>query len=490
MRPESPLVLAIDIGTSYIRAAVVDHCGTLLSYARQAQVLITDDSGKAEHDPECLFRVTCEVSRQVSMEYRDRIDTVSVSAYQLGMLAVDRSYNPLTGIITLLDTRARTTHHQLCERIDMRRIYEVTGCPPLYHYPLAKIDWLRSTDPHTFKQAKLFLGVKDYLVFRLLGRPFTEPSTACATQMLNVKSLEWDPAAIDAVGLDTTNLPDLVPSDKVIGQISNASCDLLGVRIGTSLVPGVYDGGAVALGLGVFEADSVVNFGTTAMLRTARRRPTVDAGPSMALQTYYLAQDTWLPGAAINNAGVVLSWLRDNLLGGTYEELTEEAASVKNSAGLVMLPFLSGERNPEIGSLASGVFSGLRANHHRGHILRAALEGVVFALCLVRDALLRNNIPLGTVRVGGGAARSSLWMTMLSTAFDTNVQVSCSSEPGLLGAAMVGHTAAGRYSSVREASCAMTEAGELYQPDPKLAEEMSAQYEVFKDLVDLLGTSK
>ncbi|MCW3058688.1 MAG: Carbohydrate kinase, partial [Capsulimonas sp.] len=170
-------------------------------------------------------------------------------------------------------------------------------------------------------------------------------------------------------------------------------------------------------------------------------------------------------------------------LGGTCETLSEEAAAVTSSEGLVMLPFLSGERNPEIGSAASGVFHGLRTHHHRGHIVRAALEGVVFALSLVREALLRNHIPLGTVRVGGGAARSPLWMTMLATAFDTPLELSGCSEPGLVGAGMLGHAAAGRYSSVREASGAMTRSERRCDPDPTLAGEMSTGYERFQQLI-------
>jgi len=479
--------LAIDIGTTHIRAGVVDQSGTLLSYDSRDQTLITGNDGKAEHDPGDLFRIVCEVSRRAAAEFRTRITTVSLSAYQLGVVALDRNNSPLTGVITLLDTRAKETHPLLCEQVDVRSLYETTGCPPLYHYPLAKVDWLRRTQPQVFDRARLFLSVKDYVILRLLGKPVTEPSTAGATQMLDVRTLTWAPLPLEAVGLDTTNLPEVVPSDTVLGRIPDGACELLGVKSGTTLVPGVYDGASVALGLGVFGSDSVVNFGTTAMLRAASETPTVDRSPSMALQTYYLAQDVWLPGAAINNAGFVLSWLRDNFLGGTYGDLCDEAGSLSSTGGLVMLPFLSGERNPSLGGSASGVFWGLRAHHRRGHIVRAALQGVVYALCLVRESMQRNNIAVGSVRVGGGAARSPLWVSMLATAFDTQLQLTDTAEPGLVGAGMIGHTAAGAFSNLREATLSMSKPNRHCDPDPKLADELSTGYEVFKDLMCQMG---
>jgi len=496
----SPVVLAIDIGTTHVRAGVVDQGGVVLSYASRDLVLVTDSSGKAEHDPRELYRLLGEASRQAAVNYKDRIRTVSLSAYQLGLLALDAQDQPLTGVITLLDTRAQSTFACLREHVDSRLLYDTTGCPPLYHYPLAKIDWLRRTQPRTFDHAHLFVSVKDYVILQLLGTAYTEPSTAGATQLLDARTLKWAPAALEVAGIDVDRLPEVLPSDVSLGRITDEGCHALGVKIGTTLVPGGYDGGSVALGLGVFGSDCVVNFGTTAMLRAASARPVVDASPSMSLQTYYLAQATWLPGAAVNNAGFVLSWLRDNVLGGTLDELCAEADAAGSTGGMVMLPFLSGERNPAL-SAVPGTVWGMRAHHRRGHLVRAALQGVIYALCLVRETLLRNDIEVRTARVGGGAARSTFWLSMLATAFDTSLELSETSEPvsrasapslprepGLVGAGMVGHTASGTFSNLREATMSMSRTDTRCEPDPKLAGELAEGYAQFKELICLMGT--
>jgi gluconokinase len=484
------LILAIDVGTTNIKAGVVDARGQVRRVVQQELLLARDENGKAEHDPCLLWDTFCAVARQASEGYRSQIGALVLSAYQLSLLAVDANGTPLTGVITLLDTRPQQTFADLLTGMDARQLYERTGCPPLFHYPLSKIFWLKRTHPDIFASARCFVGAKDYLLYRLTGQWVTEASLGTATQMMNLRTLQWDDYALEILGVDARRLPTPVAADQVLASLAPSVCADLGVAEGCRLVPGVYDGGAVAIGIGaMLEGTGAINLGTTAMLRVALPQPVWDTDPAMRLQTCYLACGKWFPGGAINNAGVTLRWLRDSVLHLDYEAMNREAESVADSAKLFFLPFLSGERNPQIGNAASGVFFGLRAFHSRGHLVRATMEGVCFALRIVHEALGENGVTPRQIRIGGGGSRSPLWMQVMANVLGVPLQVSAVAEPGLVGSAILGYTALGVYPDVLQATQAMVRTGAQYLPQEEAVREYAKRYRFFRWLTAELAAA-
>lgn len=484
LREGTPCILAVDVGTTNLKAGIVRADGRVLRVVQRELPLMRDESGRAEHDPHGLWDAFREVCRQACEGYGAQTGALVLSAYQLSLLAVDEGGEPLSAIITLLDTRPQQTFPQLLERVDVHHLYRRTGCPPLFHYPLSKIFWLQSTHPDVFARARWLVGVKDYLIHRLTGQWVTEASLGTATQLMNLHTLRWDEYALGVLALEAERLPTPVPAEEVLAELLPAVCAQLGMAPGCRLVPGVYDGGAVAIGIGAMpERTSAINLGTTAMLRAALPQPILDSDPAMRLQTCYLACGRWFPGGAINNAGVTLRWLRDNVLHIDYETMNREAEAVTDSAGLFFLPFLSGERNPQIGNSASGVFFGLRGYHGRGHIVRAVMEGVGFALRIVADALQQNGVTPAEVRIGGGGSRSSLWLQTMANILGVPLQVSRVEEPGLVGSAILGYTALGVYPDVVQATQAMVQPGRRYVPDARAVEEYQKKYAFFRRLM-------
>lgn len=485
---QEPLVLAVDVGTTNIKAGIVDAEGRVWQVAQQEMPLIREENGRAEHDPHRLWEAFGAVARQATDGYGGRVKALVLSAYQLSLLAVDARGEPLTGIITLLDTRPQQTYPQLLERIDAHQLYARTGCPPLFHYPLSKIFWLKTVEPDLFARARWLVGAKEYLLYRLTGQWATEASLGTATQLMNLHTLQWDEVALGLVDLTPERLPPPVAADRVLTALSPVLCDHLGVAPGCQVVPGVYDGGAVAIGLGaLLEGTGAINLGTTAMLRVAMPQPVLDSSPAMRLQTCYLVGGRWFPGGAINNAGVTLRWLRDNLLHLDYDAMNREAQTVSDSAGLLFLPFLSGERNPQIGNAASGVFFGLRGYHTRGHLVRATMEGVCFALRIVYDALQENGVRPQQIRIGGGGARSPLWMQTMANILGIPLQVSEGQEAALVGSAILGMTALGVYPDVQQATRAMVRTGGQFLPQPQAVAAYERRYRLFRRLMDDLA---
>lgn len=483
------LILVVDIGTSSIKAGVVDEKGKILSSGERELEIERPEKGAAEHNPHTLYNIFLEISRQVLRGFEDKISVLTLSAYQDGLLPVDNKMEPLMGMMTLMDTRPQEIFEKLREKYNIDKLYQNTGCPPLFIYPLIKILWLREKKKKIFEKVRFFLGSKDYIIYRLLGEPFTEPSIASATQLFNIHSLQWDDMAFQIAEIDKNKLPPVVPGEKILTKLPPQARASLGLVNEVYLLPGVYDGGGIALGIGIGgkgDGLGVVNLGTTAMLRSASSKVILDKSGEMRFQTYYLCSGKWLPGAAINNAGIVLRWFRDNILSSDYTSLVSLAEEVKaGSDGLFFLPFLTGERDPRIGNFSSGVLFGLKEYHTRNHLLRAFLEGVAYALCLIKQSLLDNDIKINDIRMGGGGARSDCWTQIFADILGLPIRrISESEHASLIGEALLAYVALGKYCSLEEATEKMVKLSPPLNPLPRNMEIYQTGFTFFSLLLE------
>jgi gluconokinase len=288
--------------------------------------------------------------------------------------------------------------------------------------------------------------------------------------------------SLDILGIKKEQLPELVPSEKILEKISKENAKLLGLKREVYLLTGVYDGGAVGLGIGAMgDSIGVINLGTTAMLRVTSPKPIVDKNKNMRFQAYFLCSQKWFIGGAINNAGIILKWFRDNIFNLPYESLTS-LAEKDDSKNLFFLPFITGERYPEIGNIASGVFFGLKNFHTKEHMIRAGMEGVAFSLKMGFDALLENGIKIKELRAGGGT-KSSLWMNIFSSVLNMPIKVTKSEEPALLGSSILGFYALKKFKTLEEATEKLVRVKNTYHPNKEMVAYYGKRYEFFKFLV-------
>lgn len=481
------LVAVADAGTTNLKAGVVGPDGDLLSLERRRIPLHQPEDGAAEHDPEELYHAFVEAMNAAAADHADRVEALVLSGYQFGFAPLDEDDEPLTGFITLMDTRPQEAAERIARRIGREEIYRRTGCPPLFTSLLAKIAWMRSRKPDLFRQVKRFADVKAYLIQRLTGQFATEPSIAASTQLLNCRSRQWDETLLDAADVKPDRLPTVVDGNKVLTRLDAPAAEELGLKEGVRLVPGVYDGGGILPGTGgLTEETGVCNLGTSAMLRACVDRPALDDPAQARIQAWPLLPGRWAVGGGVNNAGSALQWFRDNLGGGRdYSELMEEASDVPaGSRGVVCLPYLTGERDPRIGGAASGLFYGLRQDHGAGHMTRALLEGVAFTLDMLKGALEENDIHPRRLMVAGSGSRSDLWPQILADVMDMPVQKSVTEEVALIGEAMLGHTCLGRYGTLEEACEGMGHPGPTFEPRPEIVRAYRDARERFDGVLD------
>jgi len=287
------------------------------------------------------------------------------------------------------------------------------------------------------------------------------------------------------VSLDQEKLPAIVSSEEILGEIPSGVRKEMGLKEKVYLLPGVYDGGALCIGMGGGkEKVGICNLGTSAMLRVPHPKPVLDTTGKMKFQTYYLCSNMWLAGGAINNGGLVLEWWKEIFRRNTTDLLKEAENVPPGSEGVFFLPFLTGERDPAMGEIVSGVIFGIRNYHTTGHLVRSSLEGIAYLLLLIKKSLEENGVILEEVRVGGGGAKSSLWIEILADALNLPVRKSEIEEPALVGEAILGYIALGVYSNIKEAFSHMIRKEKLIIRDKKRSEVYKRKSSFFLYLLE------
>jgi gluconokinase len=444
-------ILAVDIGTSTVKSAVVDFEEGLRGFTSNEVPLQRPVPEAAEHEPNILVEILKGTIKETTRKGdTGEVDGVVFSGYLFGLIALDGQNKPLTNIFTWLDRRPTNYLSRLYQVLDPLDVYRRTGCPPLYIYQLAKLFWLKHDKETIISKTKTILDAKGYVLLQLVGEKVMDKSSASGSQLLNTHLLDWDYDLLQEIGIESDILPGLVEPDTVVGELPVSTAKELGLKSQVPVIAGVFDGAAVSVGLGGLGQEiATSHLSTSTMLRVASTEPIIDKSPQMRFQTYYCLKRMWLPGGAVNSGGIVLRWFRDNLgslekmlaqdLGiSAYELLDREASlSPPGASGIIFLPYISGERFPTFGNNSSGVIFGLREWHTKRDILRAFMEGVAYNLNLVNEALRENNLNFREVRITGGGARSQLWLQILADVLNVPVKAFTRGDAALLGSALV-----------------------------------------------------
>ena len=305
--------------------------------------------------------------------------------------------------------------------------------------PLCKLLWLKEREPGIFHSAGKFIGIKEYIFFKLFGTYAVDTAMASATGLLNLASLQWDQSILDFVGLSVDRLPVVVPVEKVFYYTGNSSPLLTGLSADTPVVIGSSDGALANLGTGSPAGNSMsVTIGTSGAVRILSGRAVT--GDVMSIFCYHAMGSQYIIGGASNNGAIVVQWLKEVLLQtpDSYQQLYQQAESVQQgSDDLYFIPYILGERAPVWNSDAKGVFFGLSINHTKAHLLRAAMEGITYNLYTIGRQLMELT-PVKEIYASGGFAQSDLWLQMLADVFNCTVLVSGSLESSALGAVMLG----------------------------------------------------
>jgi xylulokinase len=297
--------------------------------------------------------------------------------------------------------------------------------------------WLREHERPLYRQAQWALQPKDWLRLRLVHEAATEPSDASGTLLYDMTTDYWAKDLLDELDLRLDFLAPIRESVEICGILTAVAAEHLGVRPNLPVVGGAADVAAAALAGGLIDPGPVqLTIGSGAQVVAPRDRLAID--PTGRTHLYRAAApDRWYAMAAMQNAGIALEWVRA-MLRASWDEVYDEAFAVTPGAeGLLFLPYLTGERTPYFDSEARGAWIGLRLAHTRSHLLRAALEGVAFAIRQGLEALLATGVPATELRLAGGGSFDPRWRQLLADVLEQPLLATATSSASSLGAALL-----------------------------------------------------
>ncbi|SIS08036.1 gluconate kinase, FGGY family [Peribacillus simplex] len=453
-------MLGVDIGTTSTKAVLFTKKGDVIEQENIGYPLYTPDMTTAEQDPEEIFQAVLKAFTNITKQHPDKkISFISFSSAMHSVIAMDENDQPLTRCITWADNRSEAWAHKIKDELDGHEVYKRTGTPIHPMSPLSKITWIVNDHPEIATHVKKYIGIKEYIFKKFFDQYVVDYSLASSMGMMNLKNLDWDEEALRIAGITRGQLSELVPTTKVFNNCDTDLAKQIGIDPQTPFVIGASDGVLSNLGVNAIRKGEIaVTIGTSGAIRTIIDEPKTDE--KGRIFCYALTEKHWVIGGPVNNGGMVLRWIRDEFASSevetakrlgidAYEVLTKIAERVRPGAdGLLFHPYLAGERAPLWNPDVRGSFFGLTLSHKKEHMIRAALEGVIYNLYTVFLALTEcMDGPVTRIQATGGFARSAVWRQMMSDIFESEVVVPESYESSCLGACILGLYATGEIDS-------------------------------------------
>ena len=491
-------VLGLDVGTSGTRAVIMGDAGEIVTSATVEHAPFASPKiGWAEQDPEDWWRAAGIAIGKALAEAQlkpEQISCVGFSGQMHGAVMLDASDHVVRPALIWCDVRSQEQCYDLTDRIGTHRLIQLTCNAALPNFTLTKFLWVRENEPANWNRVRAVMLPKDYVRFRLTGVKATDVADASGTLLLDVARRQWSNEMLQAAQIDRALLPTLYESPEVCGKISAQGAHATGLATGTLVVAGAGDQAAGATGMGIVSPGAVsATIGTSGVVFAATDRPALD--PQGRLHTFcHAVPGRWHVMGVTQAAGLSLRWFRDtfathsaNKTADSYAQLVTEAANIPPGAeGLLWAPYLMGERTPHLDPNARAALIGLTASHTRGHVIRAILEGVAFSLKDSFTIFEEMSVPVKTIRLGGGGARSALWRQIQADVCGREVEIVEAEEGAAYGAAILAGVGAQIWPSVDAACNCVVRVGSRVQAHPEGVLTMKSSYRAFQRLYPAL----
>ncbi len=461
--------LGIDCGTGSTKALLLDAgSGDVAGVSSAPHAIDTRPDGTSEQDPDDWLRAARVAVRGVLESVRPaEVRGVAVSGQQHGLVALDAADRPVRPAKLWNDTTTVAECDLLTDAVGgLERALQLTGNRFLTGYTAPKLMWLRRHEPDAYATAVRFCLPHDFLNRWLTGAFVTEPGDASGTAYLDVRERRYaEPvlAAIDSGRDWDAALPPIVESRSVIGELRADPAHDLGLPAGIPVTAGGGDNMCAALGVGAVTPGPVVmSLGTSGTAFGRSDTPAID--PLGEVSAFCDSAGGWLPLACTLNCTGTVEWAR-SLVADAPSVDEALAASPPGADGLTLLPYLVGERTPDL-PRATGSLFGLRAGHASADVVRAAVEGVTFSLAFALEALGRTGVTAERLWLVGGGANSEAWGQLVADTTGLTVE-----RPATVEAAAAGAAAQARWVIDGEAPPAAA-ASHHWEPgaDPALAD--------------------
>lgn len=493
------LLLGIDIGTSACKIAVFEKNGTVIAAGSGDYPVYYPQPGWAEQNPDEWWTAVCETIK--TLLEKNHIDAqeiagVGIDGQSWSAIPIDQEGNVLANTPIWMDTRAQDICDRINREIGEENIFALTGNSLQPSYTTAKILWYKENLPQMYEKIDKILQSNAFIAYRLTDALSHDMSQGYGVHCFDMKNGCWNDEMCEKMGIPRSFLPELVPSHQVVGTVTPKAAEKTGLAVGTPVVAGGLDAACGTLGAGVIHVGETQEQGGQA------------GGMSICIEEYaadprlilgaHVVPGQWLLQGGTVGGGGVMRWFEKEFAGyereiadrvgkSSLDQLNEIAQETPpGSDGVVFLPYMAGERSPIWDPNAKGVYYGLDFNKTKGHMVRAAMEGVAFSLKHNLDIAEDTGAKVEELRAMGGSANSLLWTQIKSDITGKPIVVPSSDTATTLGAVILAGVGVGVYKDFEEAVHMTVKLTRRHEPDMEKHRLYQKNYETYLELYESL----
>jgi xylulokinase len=439
----------IDIGTTGIKALVVEESGKILDRFDHPLKVYNPRPAWSEQDPQDWWEGVNDILRFISNKYK--IDSIGLSGQMHSLVALDKDGNVVRPAILWNDQRTTKECQEATQILGgERKVISEVGNPILEGFTLGKILWVRKNEPDNFKKIKHIMMPKDYIAYMLTGEIGTEWSDASGTACYDVKSRKWDLKVLKSLEIDEELFPPISKSYSPRSMLKTSLEKTFRWK-DVKIICGGADNAVSALGIGVFNpGDCMVSVGTSGTVLGVTSSTEPDLEGKLHYFNHVVDGTSYYMGVMLS-ATSSFDWARKMVATNDSLEKIEEMAknTTPGSKGLIFLPYLNGERTPHRDPHARGVIFGISSLSEKADIIRSVIEGVTFGL---RDSfeLVKKRVDVKSAKITGGGSNNLEWVKIIASNFKIPVEIPEINEGGAYGAAML--AAVGNGKKIEEVS--------------------------------------
>ena len=436
------LLIGIDSGTQSTKALVVDaSTGKVLASAAQAYDLLPNlPPGAKEQHPHTWRDAAASAMRQALRAARasgSEVKAIGVSGQQHGFVPLDAHGEVIRPAKLWNDTSTMAECDEITEKLGgFKKTIKALGNAVLPGFTAPKILWLKNHEPKNYQRLATVLLPHDYLNFWLTGEKVMEYGDASGTALLDVRKRKWSLAALDAIDPElASKLPPLISSDRPAGKLQHSTARMMDLNTDVLVSAGGGDNMMGAIGTGNVSSGVITaSFGTSGTIYACAEKPVVD--PEGEIAAFCDSTNRWLPLLCTMNVTTATEMMR-NIFGWTHEKFSATVARVPaGSGGLMLLPYLEGERTPNVPAGTGILFGVNQKTYTPDYLARAATEGVTMGMNYGLQRLGELGVKPTQIRATGGGAKSKAWRQIMADIFNTEVVTLKVGEGAAYGAAL------------------------------------------------------
>lgn len=506
MKKAENYLLGVDLGTTNVKAIIMDENGTVISSSSKGNSLIFPGTNMVEQDANLWWENTAEILRTITAsagaDVVKKIRGIAVSSQTVSMLPLDKDGNILRNALIWMDNRSSYELQYILDTIGFSKFVSIVGAQPDVAFLPNKILWYKKNEPELFAKTYRILQASSYINFKLTNQMTMDIDQASRCQCLNINTLKWAEEISKAIGVDLNDiLPQPSATEEIIGHVTDQAAAETGLISGIPVVAGACDAMASMYATGLSQiGEAGESSGTTSLVFVGHTKPSAPDLP-IVTKPCSISGMPYLFDAPINTTGASINWYLKTLGKpeqdyatehdiNVYEYLNQLAAEVDAGCnGLMYFPYMMGERAPLWNSHAKGMFIGMSLDTERKAMIRAIMEGTAFALRHVMTTINDAGAQANCLRITGGGARSRVWSQIKASMLHMPVYLMDEKSGDVpFGDALIAGHAVGVFPDLTESIKKLIQVKEIIQPVDEWSDVYDQMYPLFLDMYQHLDS--